>query len=104
MVTLQCSVSAYPQVSLVTWHKDGVVLNLTGRTDQKYAGGTPDTPSLTIRSLTKDDAGHYTCEATNRVGATLGDVITLDVTCEFCYYVTFASFRFLLFRFPASFL
>ncbi|KAK2174672.1 hypothetical protein NP493_781g00014 [Ridgeia piscesae] len=66
-VTITCqSQEARPAVTSVTWKKGQEVINVT--TDSKYSGGTVHTPSLTIGSVVKTDAGEYTCQLGNDVG------------------------------------
>jgi hypothetical protein len=92
-VTLNCTVQAYPQVSEITWRKDGAALNVSSANSGKYSIGNPDTPSLTIYTLTKSDSGHYTCEATNSMGSTVGNVIRLDVLREWLLFSNKFLFR-----------
>ena len=55
-VTIQCqSQGASPSVTIVIWKKGQEVINVT-------TGGTVQTPSLTIGSVLKTDAGEYTCQ------------------------------------------
>ncbi|KAK2178126.1 hypothetical protein NP493_561g01055, partial [Ridgeia piscesae] len=67
---------ARPPVTSVTWKKGQEVFSVT--TDSKYTGGTVKTPSLTIGSVLKTDAGEYTCQLGNEVGHGTASV-TLEV-------------------------
>ena len=79
-VTITCqSQGARPAVTSVTWKKGQEVINVT--TDVKYSGGTVQTPSLTIGSVLKTDAGEYTCQLDNDVGHGTASV-TLEVWCK----------------------
>ena len=79
-VTIKCqSQEARPAVTSVKWKKGQEVINVT--TDSKYTGGTVQTPSLTIGSVLKTDAGEYTCQLGNDVGHSTGSV-TLIVLCK----------------------
>ena len=78
--TIKCqSQGARPAVTSVTWKKGQEVFSVT--TDSKYTGGTVQTPSLTIGSVLKTDAGEYTCQLDNDVGHSTGSV-TLEVWCK----------------------
>ena len=78
-VTMKCQSQARPAVTSVTWKKGQKVINVI--TDSKYTGGTVQTPSLTIGSVLKTDAGEYTCQLDNDVGHGTGSV-TLEVLCK----------------------
>ena len=79
-VTITCqSQGARPAVTSVMWEKGQKVINVT--TDSKYTGGTVQTPSLTIGSVLKTDAGEYTCQMVNVVGHGSASV-TLEVLCK----------------------
>ena len=78
--TIKCqSQAARPAVTSVTWTKDQEVIDVTN--DAKYSGGTVETPSLTIMSVLKTDAGEYTCQLGNDVGHGNASV-TLTVLCK----------------------
>ncbi|KAK7459748.1 hypothetical protein BaRGS_00038931 [Batillaria attramentaria] len=77
-VTLQCHASALPQVSSITWYKDGNPLALTG-SGRKYSGGTLVTPDLTVSSLGGEDTADYFCQANNSIGSTDGPSIRVEV-------------------------
>ena len=79
-VTITCqSQGARPAVTSVTWKKRRKVISVT--TNSKYSGGTVQTPSLTIGSVLRTDAGEYTCQLGNDVGHGAGSV-TLEVWCK----------------------
>ena len=79
-VTITCrTLGARPAVTSVTWKKGQEVITVTS--DSKYSGGTVQTPSLTIGSVLKTDAGEYTCRLGNDVGQGTGSV-TLEVWCK----------------------
>jgi hypothetical protein len=49
----------------------------------KYEGGTVDTPTLTVRNLTRDDVGDYSCAVENDVGRRESEnASTLSVFCK----------------------
>ena len=77
--TIKCHSQARPAVTSVTWKKGQEVINVI--TDSKYSGGTVQTPSLTIGSVLKTDAGEYTCQLGNDVGHGTATV-TLIVLCK----------------------
>ena len=80
-VTITCqSQVARPAVTSVTWKKGQEVISVT--TDSKYSGGTVQTPSLTIGSVLKTDAGEYKCQLDNDVGHGTASV-TLIVLCKY---------------------
>lgn len=45
----------------------------------KLSETSNDTPSLTIRNVSPDDAGEYRLTATNAVGSSTSDVIVLGI-------------------------
>lgn len=70
LVTLTCQVnSSYPKVSSVQWVKDGTHLKAQGRV-------------LQLPKVAWDDAGVYTCEAENGVGASISRPVSLHVFSE----------------------
>ncbi|VDI68345.1 Hypothetical predicted protein [Mytilus galloprovincialis] len=66
---IKCSVSGKPIPNTLSWkkriHKDNTTVDLT---EAKYAGGTVDSPSLTIKDFDMSDEGTYTCQAINEAG------------------------------------
>ena len=78
-VTIKCQSQARPAVTSVMWKKGQEVISVT--TNSKYSGGTVQTPSLTIGSVLKTDAGEYTCQLGSDVGHGTGSV-TLEVWCK----------------------
>ncbi|RUS78514.1 hypothetical protein EGW08_013726, partial [Elysia chlorotica] len=84
-LVLTCSVVASPAATLVSWTRNGVLLDLTSGTTtsgsgSKYAGGTTQTPSLTINDVRRTDAGIYACVATNAEGVGTSSNLRVDVT------------------------
>lgn len=80
-VVLSCTVLAIPAIKTLTWRKDGSVINVTGQSS-KYAGGVISQPNLTIKNITRYDAGVYVCEATNDIGSGQSVGAQLNVTCK----------------------
>ena len=79
-VTITCqTLGARPAVTSVMWKNGQEVISVTS--DSKYSGGTVQTPSLTIRTVLKSDAGEYTCQMGNDVGHGTMNV-TLQVLCK----------------------
>ena len=84
-VTIKCqSQGARPAVTGVTWKKGQEVISVT--TNNKYTGGTVQTPSLTIGSVLKTDAGEYTCQLGNDVG-NVSKTTALQVLCTYRLYL-----------------
>ncbi|CAG2234906.1 HMCN [Mytilus edulis] len=83
-VTLQCNTSGIPDVQSVSWH-----LNLTANNhiQNMIRYQTALEPSLTIVSAALNDAGLYTCTATNLAGTTRGVPIQLNVDEKCTKYV-----------------
>lgn len=68
-IILGCSVSAYPTVTSVYWHKvSGSTTSTVNMSSARYSGSSVNTPSITITNLNSNDAGNYTCLAANSVG------------------------------------
>ncbi|XP_059086621.1 hemicentin-1-like isoform X5 [Tigriopus californicus] len=78
-VTISCLVEANPpELKSVRWYQDGQLLSVNNQT--KYEGGTSKEPSLTIKSVEKEDIGVYSCVVENEVGVGESDNIsTVDV-------------------------
>ncbi|XP_062620657.1 usherin-like, partial [Saccostrea cucullata] len=68
-VTITCTVTG-PEVNNIQWKKYRFnnYLQDINVDSSKYTGGTVSTPSLTINTLTTDDAGQYQCTASNPGG------------------------------------
>ena len=69
-VTLECSVSADPEVNYVIWQttdSNGSFVALN-HDEEKYKGSSVKLPSLTIPKSHLADSGTYRCCATNDVG------------------------------------
>ncbi|XP_048778626.2 hemicentin-1-like isoform X2 [Ostrea edulis] len=69
-ITFQCSISATPAVSSVTWQRyiNGNYQNINTLSSTKYYGSSTTSYSLTVTNLVFTDAGEYRCTATNQVG------------------------------------
>lgn len=68
-IILGCTVSAYPTVTSVYWHKvSGSTTSPVDMSIARYTGSSVNTPSITITNLNSNDAGNYTCLAANSVG------------------------------------
>lgn len=80
-VTLSAVVKSDPPVRFVYWEKivEGrrTIINHGA---VGTIGVTSDNPSLTVTYSTKADNGTYRCFATNDVGTSRGDIISLQVT------------------------
>lgn len=68
--------------------------------DPEKSGGklseiSNDTPSLTIRNVSPDDAGEYRLTATNAVGSSTSDVIVLGILVVNIVIFSFSSVFFL---------
>ncbi|XP_069133957.1 serine-rich adhesin for platelets-like isoform X31 [Argopecten irradians] len=80
-VTLQCTASGNPGVTVITWLKTVNSVESTITIDgSKYQQGTTSNPSLVITSLATSDTATYVCRATNSIGFTDSQDIQLTVT------------------------
>ncbi|XP_071166138.1 hemicentin-1-like [Mytilus edulis] len=79
-VTLQCTVTANPSHTSVTWKKivNGQETNIGS--NNRYSGGSTNTPSLTISNAVDTDEGYYICTAANAVGTGQSSQTYLDVS------------------------
>ena len=73
-VILTCSVTSLPVALTVIWKKNNVDVTIDG---DKYSGSSEHSPSLKINNATYDDEGTYVCSATNAVGTSTGEAITV---------------------------
>ncbi|XP_021352861.1 hemicentin-1-like isoform X2 [Mizuhopecten yessoensis] len=79
-VTLQCTASGNPAVTLVTWYKtSGGVETTVAIDNSKYQGGNVASPSLIIYGLSSSDTASYKCRATNSIGSSDSAQIALNV-------------------------
>lgn len=65
-LSIKCTVKGDPEPQ-VTWFKDGEAVSSSDIIDLKYRQGLA---SLSINELFPEDAGTYTCKATNSIGTT----------------------------------
>ncbi|XP_052093957.1 neuroglian-like [Mytilus californianus] len=80
-VVLNCSFRGLPEVTSIQWEMNnsrGTFL-YNDAVSTHYSAATVMTPDLYIHSVNFQDVGNFTCEATNPVGTTVGDIITIDV-------------------------
>ncbi|XP_052103246.1 hemicentin-1-like [Mytilus californianus] len=79
-ITLQCTVTANPSYTNVTWNKivSGQQTNIGS--NNRYSGGSTNTPSLTISNAVDTDEGYYICTAANAVGTSQSAQTYVDVT------------------------
>ncbi|XP_070202021.1 hemicentin-1-like isoform X2 [Littorina saxatilis] len=76
--TIPCSYDAFPIPTRVQWTKNSQPLDVIN-SGGKYAGSTTTNATLTINSLTREDAGTYVCTATNTMGTGSSQAVTLSV-------------------------
>ncbi|XP_062566132.1 uncharacterized protein LOC134228497 [Saccostrea cucullata] len=77
-VTLICKVlsdSSHPLTGIM-WTKDNNKIDISCG-EGKYTGGGPDNPSLEIKNVNASDAGIYQCCASNIVGTTQSEKVTI---------------------------
>lgn len=80
--TINALVDSSPAPVLLTWKKDGQVINVTSQLT-KYTGATPTNPDLTIKNISRSDAGLYTLMVQNNIGSNLNPVpVSFLVTCK----------------------
>ncbi|XP_076077316.1 hemicentin-1-like [Mytilus galloprovincialis] len=72
-VILQCEVRG--SVTSVKWFKNNNVISIAN--SLRFSGSDPNSPSLTINSVTEDDFGYYTCQISDGVDILNADIITL---------------------------
>ncbi|XP_014477343.1 PREDICTED: nephrin-like [Dinoponera quadriceps] len=73
-VYFECKVRANPEHHKITWRHNGAVLT------QNYSAGIiMSTQSLVLQSIGRDNAGNYTCLASNDRGETTSPIVTLRV-------------------------
>lgn len=84
-IILMCNVDANPSVTSVEWSTvNGTVVTSIDVSADHYSGSTRETPSLTIQSLRKADAGVYHCSATSDLGTGESNPdLMLVVHCKF---------------------
>ena len=78
--TLQCDVDAFPAITALSWYKGGQLLDTSD--SSRYSGATIGFPSLTIASVSAQDAGSYYCVVSNSVGTSISGTIVLTVNCK----------------------
>uniref|UniRef100_A0A8W8J7G4 Ig-like domain-containing protein n=1 Tax=Magallana gigas TaxID=29159 RepID=A0A8W8J7G4_MAGGI len=69
-VTMQCSVTATPDITKVRWQRfvNGAYQDIFTQSSTKYYGSSITNFALTVTNLVFTDAGDYRCTATNQVG------------------------------------
>ena len=80
-VTMDCTVSANPSHTSVTWQKivNGQPTNINLSQTNKYSGSTTTSPSLTIQTVDQNDEGYYVCTAQNSIGTGTSSQTFLNV-------------------------
>ena len=81
-VTLECAVSAVPDVNDVFWEvvdTNGQYVALDMYTE-RYKGSSVNMPSLTIQNTNVSDSGTYRCCASNDVGPSQGSTVSLQIS------------------------
>ncbi|XP_063420706.1 hemicentin-1-like [Mytilus trossulus] len=80
LVTLTCTVTAYPQHTSVYWQYissgSSTNVNIGGR----FSGSSISSPSLTISNAQLSDQGTYVCYATNSIGTGQSTQVVMVVT------------------------
>ncbi|OWF35465.1 Hemicentin-1 [Mizuhopecten yessoensis] len=80
-VDIVCKVVSDPPASSISWSKTvGTVTSVLNIDNTKFAGGTIQTPSLTINNAASNDQASYKCTATNVVGSATSNAAVLSVT------------------------
>ncbi|KAG7188874.1 hypothetical protein KM043_008480 [Ampulex compressa] len=76
-IVIICDYEANPAtLKKVTWKRNETELDLS---EERYEGGIPDQPALTIKNATQSDMGPYRCILENSVNSSASD-ITVDVS------------------------
>ena len=79
-ITLQCTVSANPTETSVTWERyDNNVATNIDLSNSRYSGSSVGSPSLVINDAAISDEGFYLCKASNSVGTGQSQQTFLDV-------------------------
>ena len=81
-VSIKCNVSSVSRVKSVWWKRmiNGVSTIISSVTEiDRFAGSTPDTPSLVILVISKEDAGVYTCFVTTGMETSHSEPATVQV-------------------------
>ncbi|KAG6801022.1 hemicentin-2 [Apis mellifera caucasica] len=73
-VYFECKVRANPEHHKITWKHNDVIL-----TQNQSAGIIMSTQSLVLQKIGRDNAGNYTCLASNDRGETTSPIVTLRV-------------------------
>lgn len=78
-MTIICDVFGQPEVTDVTWHSttQNGSIDFSGSGSARYDGSY--LPNLRVVRVTFQDVGNYTCSATNYVGTTTSQIITVKV-------------------------
>lgn len=83
-----------PGILETFWTKNEMKIN-PEKSGGKLSEISSDTPSLTIRNVSPDDAGEYRLTATNAVGSSTSDVIVLGILVVYIVIFSFSSVFFL---------
>lgn len=79
-VTITCVVTANPGATQIRWkfitNNAESVIDINN--NNRYTGGTVQTPSLTISPVEEVDRGSYKCEATNAEGTASSSPVFLN--------------------------
>lgn len=79
-ITLQCTVSANPTETSVTWERYvNNVATIIDLSNSRYSGSSVGSPSLVITNAAISDEGLYLCKASNSIGTGESKQTFLDV-------------------------
>ena len=80
-------VMAFPSVNKVSWLKNGEVIR-----PSRQAGIIIANYSLVLQNVRLNDAGFYSCQAENHIGATESNKVELKIKCKYFLWRYLARF------------
>ena len=93
-VTLQCTYTANPAATSVSWEKTVAnQVTVISTSISKYSGSTTQSPSLTINTAEESDEASYVCKVTNSVGTGISTSTFLEVLGSKFYIFVYYQIR-----------